>query len=74
MENTRDRDIEGNAEKLFDAINDGDIEVVEEILIWVTGTRTGKKLTKCHFFFKGRSWYGQIKAKIDIILSSSILS
>ena len=35
---------------------------------------TGKKLTKCHFFFKVRSWYGQIKANIDIILSPSILS
>ena len=38
---------------------------------WVTWTRTRKKLTKCHFFFKVRSWYGQIKAKIDIILSPS---
>ena len=24
------------------------------MLIWVTGTRTGKKLTKCHIFFKSK--------------------
>ena len=42
--------------------------------IWVTGCRTGKKLTKCHFFFKVRSWYGQIKAKFDILSSPTISS
>ena len=42
--------------------------------IWVIGIRTRKKLPKCHFFLKVRSWYGRIKAKIDIILSPSILS
>ena len=35
----------------------------------------GKKIDDMSlFFFKVRSWYGQIKAKIDIILSPSILS
>ena len=35
----------------------------------------GKKIDKMSpFFFKVRSWYGQIKAKIGIILSPSILS
>ena len=42
--------------------------------IWVIGIRTGKKVPKCHFFLKVRSWYGRIKAKIDIILNPSILS
>ena len=28
-------------------------------LIWVTGTRMGKKFMKCHFFFKVRSWYAR---------------
>ena len=37
--------------------------------------KDGKKVDKMSLFFlKVRSWYGQIKAKIDIILSSSILS
>ena len=49
-------------------------ELSQQKYIWVIGTRTGKKLMKCHFFFKVRSWYGQIKAKIDIILSPSTLS
>ena len=44
------------------------------ICIWVTGCRTGKKLTKCHFFFKVRSWYGQIKAKFDILSSPTTSS
>ena len=34
----------------------------------------GKKVDEMSLFFKVRSWYGQIKAKIDIILSPSILS
>ena len=43
--------------------------------IWVIGTRTGKKVDEMSLiFFKVRSLYGQIKAKIDIILSPSILS
>ena len=39
--------------------------------MWVTGTRTGKSWQNVTFFFKVRSWYEQIKAKI---LSSSILA
>ena len=28
------------------------IALNEKICIWVTGSRTGEKLTKCHFYFK----------------------
>ena len=34
----------------------------------------GKKVDKMSLFFKVRKWYGQIKAKIYIILSPPILS
>ena len=41
--------IDGNFEEdylIYDFMSD-----YGEEYIWVTGTRTGKKLTKCHFFF-----------------------
>ena len=37
--------------------------------IWVTGPRTGKKLTKCHFYGRGPAGCGRHNVKISVYLS-----